>query len=379
MMTRTGQHYLYKDKEKFNLRKKQSSKHFKGRKKIKWKGLTPQQEVNLMELIANKSETESSSSCQKTLKKSPDPKSFEHDYLYAMEEVKMGSSRNVFAQNTIQDVLQQHYKNARVVISKTEKELADLARLDDILLWADTEINEIETQIRQEAAVVLNASLASSSSINEAQNYDKAVAAAATSFDSSASQNFETTTPPAKTIKIDRSSSIAKNVKKKDKMAASDACNVMDRIPNNAAEDSINDINEDRSKYFVKSNTTGKSKSLVRSSSKATFLRYDDSDSTTTISDSKTLISDDDSDTPSSSDDNETQVEPNNSKRNDYSKKEVETLYKGVSKYGLDFYTIFYAFKKKFHPCRTPVKLYDKWRHHLQYHSQEEYIKMKYQ
>ena len=62
MMTRTGQHYLYEDKEKFNLRKKQSSKLFKGRKKIKWKGLTPQQEVNLMELIANKSETESSSS-----------------------------------------------------------------------------------------------------------------------------------------------------------------------------------------------------------------------------------------------------------------------------------------------------------------------------
>ena len=76
MMTRTGQHYLYEDKEKFNLRKKQSSKLFKGRKKIKWKGLTPQQEVNLMELIANKSETESSSSSsgQKILKKSPDPK-----------------------------------------------------------------------------------------------------------------------------------------------------------------------------------------------------------------------------------------------------------------------------------------------------------------
>ena len=310
----------------------------------------------------------------------PDPKSFEHDYLYAMEELKTGSSRSVFAQNTIQDVHQLRYKNVRVVISKTEKELADLARLDDILLWADTEINEIETQIRQEAAVVLNASLASSSSINEAQNYDKAVAAAATSFDSSASQNFETTTPPAKTSKIDRSSSIAKNVKKKDKMAASDACNVMDRIPNNAAEDSINDINEDRSKYFVKSYTTRKSKSLVRSSSKATFLRYDDSDSTTTISDSKTLISDDDSpSSSSSSDDNETQVEPKNFKRNDYSKKEVETLYKGVLKYGLDFYTIFYAFKKKFHPCRTPVKLYDKWRHHLQYHSEEEYIKMKYQ
>ena len=303
---------------------------------------------------------------------------FEHDYLYAMEELKTGSSRSVFAQNTMQDVHQLRYKNVRVVISKTEKELADLARLDDILLWADTEINEIETQIRQEAAVVLNASLASSSSINEAQNYDKAVAAAATSFDSSASQNFETTTPPAKTSKIDRSSSIAKNVKKKDKMAASDACNVMDRIPNNAAED----INEDRNKYFVKSNTTRKSKSLVRSSSKATFLRYDDSDSTTIISDSKTLISDDDSDTTScssSSDDNELQDEPKNFKRIDYSKKEVETLYKGVSKYGLDFYTIFYAFKKKFHPCRTPVKLYDKWRHHLQYHSQEEYIKMKYQ
>ena len=62
MMTRTGQHYLYEDKEKFSLRKKQSSKLFKGRKKIKWKGLTPQQEVNLMEMIADKSETESSSS-----------------------------------------------------------------------------------------------------------------------------------------------------------------------------------------------------------------------------------------------------------------------------------------------------------------------------
>ena len=99
-----------------------------------------------------------------------------------------------------------------------------------------------------------------------------------------------------------------------------------------------------KSKYFVKSNTTRKSKSLVRSSSKATFLRYDDSDSTTTISDSKTLISDDDSpSSSSSSDDNETQVEPKNFKRNDYSKKEVETLYKGVSKYGLDFYTIFYS------------------------------------
>ena len=70
-------------------------------------------------------------------------------------------------------------------------------------------------------------------------------------------------------------------------MAASDACNVMDRIPNNAAED----INEDRNKYFVKSNTTRKSKSLVRSSSKATFLRYDD-DSDSTSSDSKTLICD---------------------------------------------------------------------------------------
>ena len=82
--------------------------------------------------------------------------------------------------------------------------------------------------------------------------------------------------------------------------------------------------------------------------------------------------------------DNEIQVEePKNSrgknfKKNEYSKNEVETLYKGVSKYGPDFATIFFVYKKKFHPCRTPVKLYDKWRHHLQYHSKEEYIKMKY-
>ena len=87
----------------------------------------------------------------------------------------------------------------------------------------------------------------------------------------------------------------------------------------------------------------------------------------------------------SSISDNEIQVEePKNSrgknfKKNEYSKNEVETLYKGVSKYGPDFATIFFVYKKKFHPCRTPVKLYDKWRHHLQYHSKEEYIKMKYQ
>ena len=68
-----------------------------------------------------------------------------------------------------------------MVIGKTEKELADLALLAD-----KTEIiNEIETQITQveAAAVVLNASLASSSNINinEAQNYDDGAAAATAS------------------------------------------------------------------------------------------------------------------------------------------------------------------------------------------------------
>ena len=60
MMERTGQHYLYEDKEKDALRKKQVTKMFKGRKKPKWKGLTAKEETKLFELIANKSETEES-------------------------------------------------------------------------------------------------------------------------------------------------------------------------------------------------------------------------------------------------------------------------------------------------------------------------------
>ena len=60
MMERTGQHYLYEDKEKDALRKKQVTKMFKGRKRPKWKGLTAKEETKLFELIANKSETEES-------------------------------------------------------------------------------------------------------------------------------------------------------------------------------------------------------------------------------------------------------------------------------------------------------------------------------
>ena len=48
MMTRTGQHYLYDDREKEILRKKQVNKLFKGRKKMKWKGLSAKQENHLI-------------------------------------------------------------------------------------------------------------------------------------------------------------------------------------------------------------------------------------------------------------------------------------------------------------------------------------------
>ena len=66
-------------------------------------------------------------------------------------------------------------------------------------------------------------------------------------------------------------------------------------------------------------------------------------------------------------------------RRHEYTKTEIECLYNGVRECGLHFRTIWLKYRKKFHPSRNPVKLYDKWRHQLKYYTKEEYIKMKYQ
>ena len=63
-------------------------------------------------------------------------------------------------------------------------------------------------------------------------------------------------------------------------------------------------------------------------------------------------------------------------RRHEYSKTEIECLYDGVRECGLHFRTIWLKYRKKFHPSRNPVKLYDKWRHQLKYHTKEEYIKI---
>ena len=54
----TSNPYFLEDTEKDTLRKKQVGKLFKGRKKIKWKGLTTKQEEKLLKTIADKSDTE---------------------------------------------------------------------------------------------------------------------------------------------------------------------------------------------------------------------------------------------------------------------------------------------------------------------------------
>lgn len=65
-------------------------------------------------------------------------------------------------------------------------------------------------------------------------------------------------------------------------------------------------------------------------------------------------------------------------KRIEYTRKEIEMIYKGLSKYGKDFKSIWLAYKSHFHPSRTPIKLYDKWRHDLRGKSREMYIKSKF-
>lgn len=54
----TTQPYWVEDADKTALRKKQITKLFKGRKKIKWKGLNGKQETKLIQMIQDKSDTE---------------------------------------------------------------------------------------------------------------------------------------------------------------------------------------------------------------------------------------------------------------------------------------------------------------------------------
>ena len=69
----TSQPYFVEDDEKTNLRKKQTAKLFKGRKKIKWKGLSAKQEQKLANIIADKSETEDEEELQPPLPPSIEP------------------------------------------------------------------------------------------------------------------------------------------------------------------------------------------------------------------------------------------------------------------------------------------------------------------
>ena len=58
----TSQPYFIEDSEKNALRKKQTAKLFKGRKKMKWKGLSAKQEEKLLTIIQDKSDSEDNES-----------------------------------------------------------------------------------------------------------------------------------------------------------------------------------------------------------------------------------------------------------------------------------------------------------------------------
>ena len=64
--------------------------------------------------------------------------------------------------------------------------------------------------------------------------------------------------------------------------------------------------------------------------------------------------------------------------RVDYTVAEVTAIYNGVEMFGADFRTIYYAYMDVFHPKRTPIKLYDKWRHDLSKWSKVEYMACKF-
>ena len=64
--------------------------------------------------------------------------------------------------------------------------------------------------------------------------------------------------------------------------------------------------------------------------------------------------------------------------RVDYTVAEVIAIYNGVEMFGADFRTIYYAYMDVFHPKRTPIKLYDKWRHDLSKWSKVEYMTCKF-
>ena len=61
-----------------------------------------------------------------------------------------------------------------------------------------------------------------------------------------------------------------------------------------------------------------------------------------------------------------------------YTMAEVIAIYNGVEMFGADFRTIYYAYMDVFHPKRTPIKLYDKWRHDLSKWSKADYMTCKF-
>ena len=64
--------------------------------------------------------------------------------------------------------------------------------------------------------------------------------------------------------------------------------------------------------------------------------------------------------------------------RINYTVAEVTAIYNGVETFGQDFRTIYYAYMDVFHPKRTPIKLYDKWRHDLSKWSKADYMTCKF-
>ena len=65
-------------------------------------------------------------------------------------------------------------------------------------------------------------------------------------------------------------------------------------------------------------------------------------------------------------------------KRFNYTENEIRCIYNGVARFGLDFRMIFLCYRNKMHPTRTPVKLYDKWRHDLCKYEKNDYLSTKF-
>lgn len=65
-------------------------------------------------------------------------------------------------------------------------------------------------------------------------------------------------------------------------------------------------------------------------------------------------------------------------KRVNYSRDEIECIYEGVRRFGPKFRIILFEYQHIFHPSRSPVKLYDKWRHDLFHYNVDDYIALKF-